>query len=200
MSIGRLEISELKWSASSVCFTNLLRPLSHLLMLKDLFPQEPRFYSIWKHMVRNSRTSVNASVKFWKTLWEKKNFRYIAYSSDTKNCGLPTQICEIDFLKKCVGGKQFDLNWYSVLNVALNDMYWYRIYISLVFVAMIVSVNAYAIIIILQNFERIGINPIPTHTFRREIHRWIRILNQKFYSAHAFYQQSILRICAGKSN
>ena len=30
----------------SVCFTNLPRSLSHLLMLKDLFPREPRFYSI----------------------------------------------------------------------------------------------------------------------------------------------------------
>ena len=156
MSIGRLEISELKWSASSVCFTNLPRSLSHLLMLKDLFPQEPRFYSIWKYMVMISRTSV----QFWKALLESNNFRFVPCSSEAKNVVIcPRKFVKSFFFWKMRGRK----------------------------IVVIFVVSAYEIIVIWQNFEKIDINPISFYTVWCEIHRWIRILNRKFYSAHAFF-------------
>ena len=46
--------------------------------------------------------------------------------------------------------------------------------------------------------RKISINPISTHTIRREILRWIRIWSQKFHSAYAFRWKFGFKILRGR--
>ena len=109
-----------------------------------------------------------------------------------------TQLIQIELSPKCVTGMKYLLKNRIQRKISRKIV---CVHIESIVVLYPFSIklafNAHAIFIFIWNVGEININTISTHTIRRQISRWIRILSWIVHSAHAFGRKFDLKILIG---
>ena len=124
------------------------------------------------------------------------DFKFYFWFSDAKIFEIrPRKIFKPFFSLECVGGIKF---WLQIRIQRKISRRMVCVHMGSMVVSYHFSLNiafhAYAILIFMRIVGKIIIDPISTHTIRREILRWIRIWSQNLISPTHSWEKTISKI------